>query len=577
MLGAELRLRDARAHDARGGRAARDDVPHLVDDLGAAPLLVRQRLHAGLPLLALDQLDVRGGAARLVLPGEEVDAQGVAMETRQRDELPAEPQLGEVPDEALHLRIRHARRVPIEGGAQVVREHLVRHRGAHLRGELRRLAEDRLARLHPDAVRVRREGDRALDAVVGGALDAEVPLDGPGAVPVEEDVARAEPGGGLPHLRQGHLQAIDEPLRRVLAFGLQRLGDGVGVGHAAGALLPVLVRALLDGLVKRLHALLRRPLDVRVVDGVDVRIDHRRGLRVRTGHDDQRRVQHVGLQADGDKPLGVLPRGHQDLAAHVPALLRARLLVLDVDARRAVLDEHLRQLHRRRQAAVARVGIGDDRVQIIHARRLGALVGGHAAALLVLLAVVEQLRPEELVHLVRHRVVRVVRHVRARLVRRGGRGAALPPRNVNRGEVLGHLHHLHRVQRAEGVGAGALRLVLAHHLVELLGDLRPREVQGHRALELHHILHLVGPRGVLEALAGHPRRHLLHPRGPVSVLGSARAPHLHAAADPGVPRQDMALQSHRTVSHGRQGGKGGPDATASIWQGGRASTDQVGP
>merc|ERR1719499_2682046 len=197
MLGAELRLRDARAHDARGGRAARDDVPHFVDDLRAAPLLVRQRLHAGLPLLALDELDVRGGAARLVFPGEEVDAQGIAMETRQRDELPAESQLGEIPNEALHLRIRHARRVPIEGGAQVVSEHLVRHGRAHLRRELRGLAQDRLASLHPDAVRVRPKGDGPLDAKVRGPLDAEVALYGSRAVPIEEDIPGTQARGGF--------------------------------------------------------------------------------------------------------------------------------------------------------------------------------------------------------------------------------------------------------------------------------------------------------------------------------------------------------------------------------------------
>merc|ERR1711920_1216501 len=85
MLGAELRLRDARAHDACGGGAAGDDVPGLVHDLRPAPLLVGQRLHAMLPLLALDELHVGRHTALGVVPGEEVNAQRVAVETCERD------------------------------------------------------------------------------------------------------------------------------------------------------------------------------------------------------------------------------------------------------------------------------------------------------------------------------------------------------------------------------------------------------------------------------------------------------------------------------------------------------------
>mmetsp|Transcript_74939 Transcript_74939/g.169718 ORF Transcript_74939/g.169718 Transcript_74939/m.169718 type:complete len:207 (-) Transcript_74939:627-1247(-) len=199
MLGSELRLGDAGAHDARRGGASGDDVASLVHDLGSAPLLVRERLHAVLALLALDELHVCRRAALGVVPREEVDAESVAVEARQRDELPAEAHLGEVPDEGLHLRVRHARGVPVEGRAEVVGQHLVRHGSTDLLRELRRLAQDGLAGLHPDAVGVGREGDRALDAEVRRALDAVVALHGTRDVPVKENLAGTQGGSRLSH------------------------------------------------------------------------------------------------------------------------------------------------------------------------------------------------------------------------------------------------------------------------------------------------------------------------------------------------------------------------------------------
>merc|ERR1719382_1961542 len=94
----ELRLRDPGTHDAGGGRPTRDDGARLVDEFGATPLLVRQGLHLVLALLTLDELYVGRGAALRVVLGEEIDAQGVAVEARQRDDLPAEAQFRKVPD-----------------------------------------------------------------------------------------------------------------------------------------------------------------------------------------------------------------------------------------------------------------------------------------------------------------------------------------------------------------------------------------------------------------------------------------------------------------------------------------------
>ena len=44
---------------------------------------------------------------KLRVLGEEVDAEGITVESCQGDELPAEAQLGQVPNEGFHLGIRH--------------------------------------------------------------------------------------------------------------------------------------------------------------------------------------------------------------------------------------------------------------------------------------------------------------------------------------------------------------------------------------------------------------------------------------------------------------------------------------
>merc|ERR1719277_1363858 len=122
------------------------------------------------------------------------------MKAGECDELPTKAQLGQIPDEALHLGICHSGGVPIERWAQVVCQHLVRHRSAYLLRKSRGLAEDRLPGLHPNRICVRGESDRPLNAKVGGALDAIVALNRAGSIPVEENLAGAKISCRLPHL-----------------------------------------------------------------------------------------------------------------------------------------------------------------------------------------------------------------------------------------------------------------------------------------------------------------------------------------------------------------------------------------
>ena len=121
--------------------------------------------------------------------------------------------------------------------------------------------------------------------------------------------------------------------------------------------------------------------------------------------DDGPPTHDVRLRADGNQPVDVLADGHQHLARHVAALLGAGRLVLDVDAGGALLDEQLGQLHDGREPAVARVGVGDDGPKEVGAGHLAALLLGRREALLALLAVVEELGHEQVLHLVRYRVL----------------------------------------------------------------------------------------------------------------------------------------------------------------------------
>lgn len=148
-------------------------------------------------------------------------------------------------------------------------------------------------------------------------------------------------------------------------------------------------------LAQRLQLRTRRPQHERMVARIDRRRDQRRGLGIRARHQHQLGRHDVRLRAARHQPVDVLAHRHHHLAAHVPALLRAGRLVLDVDARRATLDEELGQLHRCRRAAVAGVGVGDDGAQVVDGR--GALGGRCGEPLGALLAVVEELGFEEVV------------------------------------------------------------------------------------------------------------------------------------------------------------------------------------
>ena len=116
---------------------------------------------------------------------------------------------------------------------------------------------------------------------------------------------------------------------------------------------------------------LRRPLagEERPVAFVDV-AGHQVG-RQRVGPRDQDRghVHHVGGQSRGIEGPQELRRGDEHLAPHVPALLLAGELVLEVHARRAGFDHRLHDLERVERAAETGLGVGDDRREVVACRR----------------------------------------------------------------------------------------------------------------------------------------------------------------------------------------------------------------
>jgi hypothetical protein len=219
-----------------------------------------------------------------------------------------------------------------------------------------------------------------------------------------------------------------------------------------------------------------------MVARVNVVVQQGRRLGVGPGHQNQVAPQNVGRQSGRHQTVNVLLGAHQNLAAHVPALFGPRLLVFEVHPRRPRFDHELGQLHDRRQSAVARVTVGNDRLQIVQHWTGILAVQQRLGAGLLLPAVVVQLRSHQMVDLVGDRVARIVGHVGSWLVG-GGRGrAALPPAHVNGRQVRSHLRHLDGIERPERVRVPALAVQRRQQLPELVRHLRAEA--GRRRREL---------------------------------------------------------------------------------------------
>ena len=459
------------AHGRRRVAAAGGNVGHLVHELRARPPLVLDERAPDLALLALDHRVVRAHAALRVALDEVVDGEAVGVEAREGDELPHEAKLAQLSREALDLIVVHARRIPVERGREVVREELVRPHRVDALCELGGLGDGRHGGLHPDDVAVRRPRLRARDGELSARRDAVVALTRAGGFPIEVGQVRlAEDGGGSgAHLRHA-LARVDDGIEGrelgLLTCRLDRLAHRLWEGRDLGLLIPLaLILARSDGGVERRHVGRGGAHDEGVVARVNVRRDEGRGLRVGARDDEGAHPEHVRLQPRRAQAVEVLLSRHEHLATHVAALLSARCLVLEVDASSARLDEHLRQLHHRSQTTVASVAVRNDRREEVGARLRGLAL---AHRLLPHATVVVTEGTEELVDFVRHSVHRVVREVRAGLIRRRGGRGGLPAGDVDAREVRRHRHGLNRVERAKGSRVGAGRLAHLQRRPKLL-------------------------------------------------------------------------------------------------------------
>ena len=108
------------------------------------------------------------------------------------------------------------------------------------------------------------------------------------------------------------------------------------------------------------HVEVRGAEDERLVAIVAPAVEQIGRLGVGAGDDEPGDAHDVELEARGAEALDLLVLGDEHLAALVPALLGARLLILDVIARHAHLDEAPDQVAHVGVAAVAGVGVGDD-------------------------------------------------------------------------------------------------------------------------------------------------------------------------------------------------------------------------
>lgn len=288
------------------------------------------------------------------------------------------PMLRKIPDERLQSLLSEALTHPVERRAQVVHQLLAREGTADLAGQLARLGDVGIARLHPQEVGVGGElagalgGGRETRLVVveafAGARAVAGPDDGRLRVVVGEDAAARD--GQIAVLLDVFLVGVAGGLRGALCFEVGV--DGWGSISMAGStwiqslrtfverdelvlLDPVELKGVdlrggsalplhgLQGLREWLH-LLGDTEDELVVARVNGAADQLSAFRVRTGDDQVLGSHQVPLEAGGHQAVDVFAHGDKDLAGQVTALLATVELVLEVDGGGTVLGEELGQL-----------------------------------------------------------------------------------------------------------------------------------------------------------------------------------------------------------------------------------------
>ena len=253
--------------------------------------------------------------------------------------------------------------------------------------------------------------------------------------------------------------------------------------------------------------LVRRDLQVggaeqeRLITLVGAAVEQVGCFSVGAGDDDAGHPHDVELEPGGVESFDLLVRRHQNFAALVSTLLGAGALVLDVVSGHAGLDEPLDQVAHVRVSAVPGVRVGDDERPVVHRGGDFTLLGGHAQAQVLLVAVGGQQRTDQTGGFVGHLAEWIAGQVGSGIFVDGALGRGGPPAEVDALDAHSlHGHGLAGRIRAEGGDALALSEQLTQPRVEGLGGL-PRDdvVGGNGAALLRDLAGGIQPGDAIEA------------------------------------------------------------------------------
>src|SRR6185437_4303597 len=239
---------------------------------------------------------------------------------------------------------------------------------------------------------------------------------------------------------------------------------------------------------------------------VPAAFEERGRFGVGPGHDQPGNVHDVELEAGRVEPLDLLVHADEHLAALVTAFLGAGLLVLDVVAGDANLDEAPDQIPDVGVAAVPGVGIGDDERPEVGFRRGRPLGQRHPRAGETLVAVRREQRAHDRRGLLRHLGERIAGQVRAGVLGDRSLGRRRPAAQVDAHDA----HPLHRHGLAGGVRpeCGDLRAFAEEFpqpYIELLGRYpRDRVVDADGSPLLYHLAGGMQARDAVEPRTGKP-------------------------------------------------------------------------
>src|SRR5690554_5414953 len=252
-----LVLRRASAHGLRRGGAARDGHQRGVEARAADERLRRAvgRLEeAELPLETRE----REHAVVAERRGELLASEPVDLMAAVGDEVEDEADLPDGLRELAHLIIRHPGRIPVEGGREVIGEHLLGVDRVDRVGELLGLLVVGGLRLHPDDVAEGRRRERLRDGVIDAAANLIVAFRRARKIVAPRDVD-AERLGLLTHRDERGVLRELAPLVRAHRRRLTLVGaelddrkDRLTIGLEAGLFLPKLSVAGLELVVELL-------------------------------------------------------------------------------------------------------------------------------------------------------------------------------------------------------------------------------------------------------------------------------------------------------------------------------------